>query len=146
MTPAPVKTAQQRGRMSRSKGQAGEREVAHLLLGLTGLDVRRRVRQHEGDSDIEYPGWAVECKRYASVTHAALAVWWRQACVQAHKANLRPVLFFRGDRCEWQVVWHAGHHTPAIPWHMNGDLRDTLTASPETWWRMTKHLKAHAVD
>lgn len=39
-------------RMQRDKGKAGEREAAELVRELTGWDVRRRVRQHEGDSDL----------------------------------------------------------------------------------------------
>ncbi|NZA00578.1 hypothetical protein H0I39_00080 [Ottowia beijingensis] len=54
------------GAMSRTKGKVGEREIAALLAELTGCDVRRRVRQHDGDSDLEgLPGWCVEVKRHA---------------------------------------------------------------------------------
>ena len=38
--------------LSRNKGKAGERELARLLAELTGHDVRRRVRQHDGDDDL----------------------------------------------------------------------------------------------
>ena len=55
--------------MSRTKGQAGEREVAAIIRELTGHDVRRHVRQHAGDADLAgLPGWSVECKRYRAVT------------------------------------------------------------------------------
>ncbi|OQW86218.1 MAG: hypothetical protein BWK72_18360 [Rhodoferax ferrireducens] len=135
--PAQAKTPQQRGRMARGKGQSGELEVVGILRELTGHDVRRRVRQHGGDSDLEgLPGWCVEVKRHASTPPASIAAWWRQACIQAHHADLKAVLFYRADRGAWLAVWHAGHHCKAIPWRMNGDLRDTVTASPETWWRM----------
>ena len=40
------------GAMSRNKGKTGEREAAALLSDLLGLDIRRRVRQHDGDSDL----------------------------------------------------------------------------------------------
>ena len=40
------------GSLSRTKGAAGERELAALLSELSGRDVRRRVRQHAGDSDL----------------------------------------------------------------------------------------------
>ena len=57
------------GGLSRSKGQRGEREVAALLSELTGHDVRRRVRNHAGDSDLQgLPGWEIEVKFYAAVT------------------------------------------------------------------------------
>lgn len=38
--------------MQRNKGKAGEREAAELVREHTGWDVRRRVRQHDGDSDL----------------------------------------------------------------------------------------------
>jgi hypothetical protein len=41
------------GAMSRNKGKAGEREIAGLLSDLTGYKVQRRVRQRDGDSDLE---------------------------------------------------------------------------------------------
>lgn len=45
--------------MQRNKGKAGERELTGLLRDLTGWDVQRRVRQHDGDSDlVGVPGWA----------------------------------------------------------------------------------------
>jgi hypothetical protein len=55
--------------MQRNKGKTGEREVAAIVRELTGWDVRRRVRQHDGDSDLEgVPGehehrsrWADAC-------------------------------------------------------------------------------------
>ena len=46
--------------MSRNKGLSGEREVAGLLRDLLGYDVRRRVRQHGGDADLEgVPLWSL---------------------------------------------------------------------------------------
>ena len=65
------------GMMSRNKGKAGEREIASLLADLTGFDVRRRVRQRDGDSDLEgIPGWVVEVKRHAKATRASIRAWW----------------------------------------------------------------------
>ncbi len=47
----------------REKGKRGEREVAGIIKTLLGVDVRRRVRQHEGDSDLEgIDGWVIEVK------------------------------------------------------------------------------------
>lgn len=92
------------GAMQRTKGQAGEREVAALVRDLTGWDVKRRVRQHDGDSDLEgIPGWSVEVKRHASATRSDIAGWWRQAVTQAK--GLLPVLFYRLDRDSWRAVW-----------------------------------------
>lgn len=91
---------------SRTKGQAGEREIAMLVRELTGWDVRRRVRQHDGDSDLEgVPGWSVEVKRHARATRSDIATWWAQAVAQAGRAGAVPVLFFRCDRDAWRAVW-----------------------------------------
>lgn len=92
--------------LSRRKGQVGERELAALIRDHTGWDVRRRVRQHDGDSDLEgVPGWSVEAKRHARAAAGDIAAWWRQAVDQAQRAKALPVLFYRPDRGEWRAVW-----------------------------------------
>ncbi|CAG9273336.1 conserved hypothetical protein [Paraburkholderia unamae] len=94
------------GTMQRRKGGSGEREIAALVRDLTGWDVRRRIRQHEGDSDIEgVPGWCMEVKRHARATRSDVRGWWEQTNRQAAAAGLQPVLFFRCDRDEWRAVW-----------------------------------------
>lgn len=129
------------GAASRDKGKRGERELAELLRGLTGQDVRRRVRQHEGDSDLEgLPGWCVECKRYSTAAPADLARWWRQAAVQAHTFEGVPLLAWRADRMrDWVFVWPAGLHCADAP-IVSGNIADTLSADPLTWWRMVREL------
>lgn len=90
--------------MQRNKGKAGEREAAELVRELTGWVVRRRVRQHDGDSDLEgVPGWSVEVKRHRTATRGDLARWWAQAVTQA--GALLPVLLYRADRAQWRAVW-----------------------------------------
>ena len=92
--------------MSRNKGKAGEREIAAILAEHLGAAVKRRVRQHEGDSDLEgVPGWCIEVKRYARATRGDIAGWWGQACAQADGAGGLPVLFWRVDRDGWRAVW-----------------------------------------
>lgn len=111
------------GLMSRNKGKTGEREIAALVADLTGLDVKRRVRQRDGDSDLEgVPGWCIEVKRHAIATRASIRQWWTQACEQAARAgaDCLPVLLYRQDRDEWRAVWPLAHaltqpHTAA--WH-----------------------------
>lgn len=96
------------GKASRDKGKSGEREIAAIVRDLTGWDVRRRVRQHDGDSDLEgIPGWSVEVKRHATASRADIKAWWSQAVAQAwdEAGTVRPVLFFRRDRDEWRAVW-----------------------------------------
>lgn len=90
--------------MQRTKGKTGEREIASLIRDLTGWDVRRRVRQHDGDVDLEgIPGWAPEVKRHRRGTRGDIAAWWSQAVEQARAAL--PVLFYRLDRDTWRAVW-----------------------------------------
>lgn len=92
------------GNMQRTKGAGGEREIAGIVRDLTGWDVRRRVRQHDGDSDLEgVPGWSVEVKRHRAATRGDIARWWGQAVAQA--GDLLPVLFYRVDRDAWRAVW-----------------------------------------
>ena len=83
--------------MQQFKSQAAESEIAALVRELTGWDVRRRVRQHDGDSDLQsVRGWSVKVKRHRSAARGDIAAWWRQAVAQA--GELLPVLFFRVDR------------------------------------------------
>ena len=125
---------------SRTKGQAGERELALLLSELTGHDVRRRVRQHDGDSDLEgVPGWSVEVKRYSRATASQIEGWWIQAVQQARAAKALPVLFYRLDRAEWRAAWLAGIHLPHRP--VPVEYGNTLTADPATWWAMAQTIR-----
>ena len=92
------------GRMQRRKGQVGEREAAALIAEHTGWEVRRRVRNAAGDSDLlGVPGWSIEIKRYASATVSQIAGWWDQ-CVDQAGGEL-PVLFYRLNRGQWRAVW-----------------------------------------
>lgn len=92
------------GMTSRRKGKRGELELANLIADLSGWDVRRKVRQHDGDHDIEgIPGWAPEVKRHKAAGKAVIASWWAQTVEQA--TTLLPVLFYRLDRGEWRAVW-----------------------------------------
>lgn len=94
------------GLKSRTKGKAGEREIAALLADLTGLQVKRRVRQHDGDSDLEgVPGWCIEVKRHARASRANIRNWWAQAVEQSERVNAVPVLLYRQDRDDWRAVW-----------------------------------------
>ena len=125
--------------MQRTKGQSGERELAGLIRDLTGWDARRRVRQHDGDSDVEgITGWSVEVKRHATALPGDIAAWWRQACAQA--GDLVPVLFYRLDRREWRAVWplaihlveqHASMWTDDLRWAVEGSVEGWCAAARE---------------
>lgn len=92
--------------MQRNKGQSCERAAAELVRELTGWDVRRQVRQHAGDSDLQgVPGWSVEVKRQRTAAAGEIAAWWRQAVGQAERAGGMPVLLYRADRAPWRARW-----------------------------------------
>lgn len=118
--------------IQRTKGATGEREIASIVRDLTGWDVRRRVRQNDGDSDLEgVPGWSVEVKRHRSASRGDIAAWWRQTVRQAERAAALPVLFFRVDRDAWRAVWPLAVH---------------LTHQETDYWRAYKWTVEAAVD
>ena len=120
--------------MSRNKGKAGEREIAALLADLTGCDVRRRVRQHDGDSDLEgLPGWCVEVKRHARATRALIAGWWAQAVSQAERTSAVPLLLYRADRDAWRAVWPLSVNLTMQTAAMWRGYEWTAEGSPEAW-------------
>ncbi len=116
--------------MARCKGQSGELEMVRILRRLTGLDTRRRVRQHQGDSDLDAmpPFWCAEIKRHSKAPRASIEAWWRQAVQQADAAGAgeSPVLFFRQDRDQWRAVWPSDRS--------NESYEATIEGTPETWW------------
>lgn len=127
------------GVRERNKGKRGEREVASIIRDMTGWDVRRTVRQHDGDRDLcGIPGWSAEVKNCARL---ALPAWWRQAVEQAAKERLRPVLLYKVPRRGWRALWHLsalvdgvpGWETPALSAESMSDLSMTCDTSIEAW-------------
>ena len=133
------------GRTSRTKGQDGEREVASQIHGLTGWHVRRRVRQHDGDSDLEgVPGWCLEVKRHRTASPGDIATWWRQAVAQAERAGDKLALLYRADRAEWRARWPlslllTGGH--AVTWQSNDWSADTTL---QAWTAVARELHSRA--
>jgi hypothetical protein len=111
--------------MQRTKGQAGEREAAALLAKITGHEVKRRVRQHDGDSDLDFPGWSVEIKRHAEAPPHSITTWWRQAVAQAERAGLPPLLLYRADRRPWRAAWAPTGNTLIV-----------VEADISAWWAL----------
>jgi hypothetical protein len=127
---------------SRAKGQVGEREVAALLRELTGLDVRRRVRQHRGDSDlVGVPGWSIECKRHAKATPATIAAWWAQAVAQAGPDEV-PVLVYRLDHRPWRAVWPLSILLAQQPGEVWRSYELTVDGSLEAWAAVAREIEA----
>jgi hypothetical protein len=115
------------GMKSRTKGKVGEREIAAIVSDLTGWTVRRKVRQLDGESDLEgVPGWCVEVKRHATATRGDVREWWDQAVCQAEAEKTIPVLFYRKDRDEWRAVWPSqverGDALTAYEWTAEGSI------------------------
>jgi hypothetical protein len=89
------------GRSSRRKGQVSERALAAELSALLGVEVKRRVRNHAGDSDlVGLPGWAAESKCCAK---PALSAWWKQTVEQTRECEV-PVLFYKLPRKPFRAV------------------------------------------
>ncbi len=129
------------GSGQRSKGQRGERQVAGIIADLTGLDVRRRVRQHDGDSDLEgVPGWTIEVKDHASATIGSVAVWWAQTVLQARKGGGLPLLVYRRQRGVWRAVWPVQVHLCQQEASRWDDHAWTVEASLECWAAVAREL------
>lgn len=89
------------GRASRRKGQNGERAVAEELRELLGLDIRRRVRNYQGEDDLTgLEGWSVEVKNCAE---ARLTEWWLQTITNCPIGSF-PVLFYKLPRRKFRAV------------------------------------------
>ena len=88
--------------MSRRKGACGELEVCRLIRDLLGVDARRRVRQHDNDSDVlGVDGWTIEVKNASEIR---LREWWQQAVDQCIGGD-RPAVFYKVPRRGWRVLW-----------------------------------------
>lgn len=122
---------------SRNKGKRGEREVAGLIRDLLGVEASRRVRQHDGDSDIlGVPGWCIEVKNCADLR---LAEWWRQAIEQAHGADL-PCLFYKLPRRGWRVVWPLSGLLTVQRAEYWRDIAYTADTTPEAWAAVVREI------
>jgi len=96
------------GRMSRTKGVAGERELAKVLRELLPQYAERIVRgammqaaDPSGAPDVTLPGCWVECKRQARPNIMAAL---RQAVKAAEGSGAVPVAITKADRGKWLVT------------------------------------------
>lgn len=134
------------GRSQRTKGQSGEREIAAILRDVTGWEIRRRVRQHDGDTDLEgVPGWAVEVKRHKTAKPGEVAAWWAQAVSQAKDGI--PVLFYRADgQRAWSAVAPLAVILKMQKAEMWGDeMKWAATLSVEGWAAVAREVASDAV-
>ncbi len=133
------------GKASREKGKRGEREVAAIIRDLLGFDASRRVRQHEGDSDIlGVPGWVIEVKRRRQAARGDIRQWWHQAEAQARKAGegLLPVLFYRLDRHDWRVLWPL---EAALGAKHQWGWEYVVDSTPEAWAAVARETMAMGI-
>lgn len=93
------------GKMSRSKGQRGERELAALLMGWSAeigviIELKRNLQQtQDGGYDLNGLEWlAIEVKRHETL---AVGSWWSQTCGQAKEGQI-PFLAWRKNNTKWQ--------------------------------------------
>lgn len=108
--------AQSMSAMQRTKGASYEREVVNELKDLLGPIVRRCwERASEKGHDIDLPGFAVECKRYARI---GVYQWMEQAIEQVRysrwlkeqtglavsEPDKIPIVIMRADRKESLVL------------------------------------------
>jgi len=94
------------GASSRTKGAGGERELIREIEDQTGIRLERNLAQSFGGGHdlIGLDYWAIECKRYASISNADKAQFWRQAVKQAQRVDKHPAVCFRADRAPWRVL------------------------------------------
>jgi len=90
---------------SRTKGAAGERELAALLGERLGLSLRRRLAQYQaGGHDLEgWDGVHIEVKRYKAASQGQVAGWWQQTLEQCAGGET-PLLAYRADQQAWRFV------------------------------------------
>ena len=102
---------------SRTKGASAEREFSNIIYQWSGVRLIRNLEQtrsggfdllvhedEEGQVAEAYRGLAIECKRYGKVTPGLIKTWWEQAREQASPKKLTPILAYRADRQDWQVI------------------------------------------
>lgn len=121
------------GGMSRRKGAAFEREVANLIKDHLGFDAKRNLMQTaEGGHDLlGVHGWAIECKRYASIKPADLKKFWEQTVSQAIGVSAWPCLITKQDRQPIQV--HIHWMGPGSDCFGEYDIEGVATISFELW-------------
>ncbi len=91
------------GKMQRSKGATGERELCRLLSEhLDTVIVRNLEQSRSGGHDLTgVGGFALEVKRQEQLS---IGAWWQQALEQAERAGLKPALAYRQSRKPWKFI------------------------------------------
>ena len=94
---------------SRNKGAAFERQIASIIKDELGLEVKRNLDQYQSKGCYDLVGlhgYALELKRYASITDSMKRTFWKQALEQTGEYE-EPILIYKADRQETRVVMLA---------------------------------------
>ncbi|OFQ52039.1 hypothetical protein HMPREF2939_08665 [Achromobacter xylosoxidans] len=125
--------------MSRNKGAAYERRISNMLTEATGTRWRRRVRNHEGDSDVvaDDPAFeriSVECKHANTL---CLPAWWRQAQAQAGETRI-PMLVYKRTGMVGDLVMLDAHDVNPRTFPVRGRYTVTLGWAAAMQWMREK--------
>jgi len=127
------------GAMQRRKGARGELAVCRLIHDLLGIDARRRVRQHDGDSDVlGLDGWTIEVKNAGELR---LREWWQQA-VDQRTGDDRPAVFYKVPRRGWRVLWPIAALLRVPGADTWTGIEWTCDTTPEAWAAVARELAA----
>jgi hypothetical protein len=95
------------GAKSRRKGHDFEREFCRWVRDRFGIEFGRNLKQYgmgqEGDTD-PIAGFLPECKNCQARNPSALRRYYNQACEQAKKRGLVPLLLYRIPRQGFRAV------------------------------------------
>jgi hypothetical protein len=102
---------------SRAKGASAELEFSNIIYQWAGIRLIRNLEQsRSGGHDLivhadefgpvadSFRTLAIEIKRHSKVTPGLIKAWWAQAQQQAEHNELTPILAYRADRQDWQVI------------------------------------------
>jgi hypothetical protein len=115
------------GRSSREKGRRAEIEALKALGDELGQELTRNLQQtREGGADcLLVRGYAIEVKRCEALRRPS---WWRQACDQADRCAVEPMVLYRRSREPWQALIHTRDRQ-----YREGSLIDAACAIREKW-------------
>ena len=96
----------------RIKGQAGEREVVHIIRDTLGIECHRNLDQtRDGGADIHLPPFRIEVKRRARIANV---YEWMQQAENACSIGEKPVVAFRADGRGWLALVPLEHFLSLI--------------------------------
>ncbi len=102
---------------SRNKGASAERDFSNAIYECSGIRLIRNLEQsRSGGFDLivhpdevgqvadSFRSLAIEIKRHSKATPGLIKTWWQQARNQAEHNGLTPILAYRADMQDWQVI------------------------------------------